>query len=294
MYVLDTSAIKGISGEILRLTKENHDLRISTISVWELLSHLDEGTATNSFLRQRGNVLKCKLMSILDDPIAHHAKQIGIADRIDPSRFEDPEIITQILANLENCESLHDFEKSHVLLSNGEVKTCDNIAEMTRVVLNESEESYLSEFAQAAQELSSYLTANNLDSISDELLAQFILSDLKSSCVEHGLLEKPELVGKLGQSRFFYSGYWYARIRSALEKSGGKPECVSTDRNDFEDGLIISYLDINQPYTLVTNDKDTIAAFKSSKNAYHQKFEGFPLGARCISNDEFVVETTSK
>jgi hypothetical protein len=69
MYILDTSAIQGIAKAKLEVVADKADIFVSTLSVLELGSHLQDSPEEARYLRARGNFLKCAIPSMLEDPL---------------------------------------------------------------------------------------------------------------------------------------------------------------------------------------------------------------------------------
>jgi hypothetical protein len=140
VILLDTSALRAISAEKLISIKNKASLYISPITFYELLCHIDEGENYN---RQKGNVVKCKIINILHDPFAAHAMSVGADKIVNPTRFEDPYIIKQLIDYLETSDSLQNFYSKSITFPDGTISICLDIAKNIRKILEKEEQKYL-------------------------------------------------------------------------------------------------------------------------------------------------------
>jgi len=77
-YVFDTSSLISTGRKYLEVASDKADLCISTISIYELLCHIDEDeSGEDTFSRRKGNLLKCQIPRILNDPFADHTILVG-------------------------------------------------------------------------------------------------------------------------------------------------------------------------------------------------------------------------
>lgn len=286
MFILDTSAIRSISRDKLQSISKNHKVTISPITFYELLCHLDETKNEMTFKRQKGNVLKCQIPEILMDPFALHAVSVRAEKCVNPSRFEEPYIIKQVLEKLEEADNLSKFYSETVVFKDGSTGFCKDIAMKDRKHLEKEETQYLnllniikSDFIEKYPELFSI----DMPPEGFEILAKKCINHLKDTyCKEDGIPDN-DLLSKVYDSIYIYYSYAIANVLKNI-KNGDLFQ-----KNDFEDGYITLHLNLSDNDALVTNDKETIGAFEKTIAALKSIKKDTKV--RVINVPDFLSET---
>ena len=105
-YQFDTNAIQGIGRQVLMNCRaQGHRLIVSTISCFELVSHLDDA----NFRLARGNARKGLLCEILHDPLAEIMLDVGCQTGVHPGRLDDQPALVAILNDLEQSDTYAAF-----------------------------------------------------------------------------------------------------------------------------------------------------------------------------------------
>jgi len=294
MYILDTSALKGIGKSRLEVAKQNHDLAISPLTFYELLCHLDETHGGKTFERQRGYVMKCTIPRILHDPFAYHAIAVGAEHVTNESRFEEPNTISQLLMNLGNASDLNAFYSSTVKFSNGDVGRCRDIADNVRRVLKAEEDRYTAQLILISTEVQGEFSDCATVGLSPQQLASLIAASLKKMIADYrtkdGIIDD-YLATKVTSSMYMHLGYQVARVVEYLQNAREGGTTFNPDPNDCEDSYITMYLELFNRDALVTGDTGTLNALKATKDAFLSVFDGsLQIESRVLSNEDFVAE----
>ena len=94
-YLLDTNAIRSLGGLTLQAVRgAGHELLLSPITLWELISHLGD----EQFALARANARRGNLCQILHDPLAEIMADVGCGAAANPSRFQDRDAVLALTA----------------------------------------------------------------------------------------------------------------------------------------------------------------------------------------------------
>ena len=140
MYILDTSAIRGISGAKLGAAAAKVDIAVSTLSVLELASHLNDSPDETTYLRARGNLIKCQIPQLLDDPFWLLSQKIQSS--ANPTRKEDKIVLSQLMVAAKQSQSLAELEIKTLSYPDGAVASCKDIGKKIEEILKEEEDSF--------------------------------------------------------------------------------------------------------------------------------------------------------
>ena len=187
MILLDTSALRAISSERLIAMKEKVMLSISPITFYELLCHLDEGV---NYDRQKGNIVKCRFANILHDPFAAHAISVGVDKLVNPTRFEDPYMIKQLIDIMMSTGSLQEFYGGLVTFPDGTKSACSDVAENIRKRLEEEEQKYLLNLDVIRSEITKQFPGSKNMNLSPEEMSNMIksgINHLEKSYTDKGI-----------------------------------------------------------------------------------------------------------
>jgi len=255
MYILDTSAIRSISKINLIALAKKVDVYISPLSFLEILCHIDETDKQKTFKKQKGNLLKCKIPTLLDDPFAEHALFVGSTDDINQTRFEDKEMIHQLIKLIDESTSIIDLESKILVYPDGKRCNCKDIGDHIRSILDEEEKNYIKKLKQYKDVLLERKPESHKVEFGSKELAEVI----------SGLLNNSHTSSQSTlQSLFIYTGYIINRLVQYLNKRPGFKGDIFPDRNDCEDSYIALHLKLFSGSTLVTNDKGTISAIEKT------------------------------
>jgi hypothetical protein len=121
-YLFDTSAVRGLSKKAIANLHDKEVLYASSVSFWEILTHLEE-----DFAFHRNELLKLRFFKILDDPHAYLDK-IFLPNNFQlQNRSPDYDIINKMIWNLWNSKSIDAFYSANITDSKGyprETKDC--------------------------------------------------------------------------------------------------------------------------------------------------------------------------
>lgn len=298
MYILDTSALKGIGRAKLEMIVQHHDLAISPMTFHELLCHLDEIDGDMTFERQKGTIMKCQIPRILHDPFAYHALTVGATDVSNPTRFEDTVMIPQLLEILGAAESLEAFYESEVTFPDGSIGSCKDVSARVRKVLDLEEAKYIKHQSVIRQELVENFPKWRSEGITTQQMGNYIVSSLNNLFMsyrnEDGITERL-LPLKVTSSMYMHIGYNAFRAINYMMASREGDRTIAPDPNDCEDSYIAIHLELFKRDVLVTDDKGTLDALRRASEAFHQFFgDGMQIESRVLSNDEFLTETLNK
>ncbi len=110
-YLLDTSAFQAVPGNRLREASLHSRLLVSPFCFWELLTHLDD---EGRFELSKGNLMKLKYVSVLNDPKTSIERDVGPASSDIHQRPADTEFIYATLAALKDSTSVSNFYSKHI------------------------------------------------------------------------------------------------------------------------------------------------------------------------------------
>ena len=292
--ILDTSSLISIGGKHLEVASNKADICISPISIYELLCHIDEHEAgEDTFSRRKGNLLKCKILRVLDDPFAAHAVLVGARESVNPTRFEDKIVLPQLIENLNRSQNLEEFYLTEVQYPNGEYAPVKDVAEKCRNVWEEEKDIYEKNIEYFHKKLMDGIRIEDLEKMQPHefvKLAMGCAHKLAQDYKEDGI-EDSNLVSKVFASIYLYSGYRLAKTKYYMMKAYKNRTKFQIDRNDTEDCYICLHLDLVENCIFVTDDKGTQNALKESLSCLEeisrQKSIPIPINIRIISSDEF-------
>ena len=299
-YIFDTSAIRGTSGSVLEKAAGRHDLRMSPWSFWELVCHLDESLKKvvdeeERFRRQRGQVLKCRHLGVLDEPFAEHAVVVGAGGLVNETRFDDRLIVEQILAALDGSSSQEEFYERTVSYPTGEKGRLEDLAANVRSELDVEESRYVKHVLELANKLDGAFGLTGLRGLSHDDYVQAVVTpcrNLTEQYASEGVAD-PILLGRVIDSLYLHMAYKFGRARSYLLRAGAVAKIVA-DPNDFEDGAIALHIGLSGNRVLVTGDTGTMTALDDGLTALAQsskrKGVSVPISCRVIGPVEFARE----
>lgn len=296
MYILDTCALQSIERPTLELILKKIDIAICPLTFYELLCHLDETKKGKNFDRQKGNVLKCKIPRILQDPFASYTITVGAEKDTNPSRFEEPVVIKQILEKLEKAENLDEFYYETIVFPDGTNGFCNDVAQRCRQVLEREEQRYL-KLLYSLKDMLKYECDNkdsefshiNISSKRFEALISKFVNHLTTAHSEEDDIFDKDLLSKVNSSMYLFFGYVTARVIEYIEVSVSKNIGFKPDKNDCEDAFITLHLQLLREDTLVTNDSGTTKTLEWIIKTLRENQKECKV--RVINSENFILET---
>jgi hypothetical protein len=290
MILLDTSALRAISYERLITIAKKAKVSISPITFYELLCHLDESADYN---RQKGNIVKCRVANILHDPFAAHAMSVGAGKLVNPTRFEDPHMINQLIDKLMSTDSLQRFYGESVTFPDGQRATCLDVAKNIRKILKDEEQKYLQNLDAIRSEITKKVPESKNMNILPEEMSNIIKSGIKhleKSYADKGIKDF-DLLYNIACSLYIFLGYKIARVIRYIELGIASGGGFNPDKNDCEDAYIAIHLNLFRNDIFVTNDKDTIEAINHTVNSFIEMTKNrVEIGIRVLDVDHFFKE----
>lgn len=257
MYILDTSVIRSISQKKLVVAAKTANIAVSTLSVLEIASHLNDSLDNAKYVRVRGNLLKCQIPTLLDDPFWRLSEllQLG-ADR---SRKEDKVVLQRLMESVADSGTLEALDTKTIRYPDGARASCKEVGAKLKGILAEEEKAFVSHIESLAVHAKLDPSQNGQHKLTDQALNGHIvrvaqsLSENTNEDVDRVFLK---LAPYLGYS--LYRLYRYANARPRGERE------IHIDPNDCEDAYIALNLDLHSSDTLVTNDSGTLEAIRST------------------------------
>lgn len=278
-YIFDTSALKSAKSDKIKEISKRERIALSPISIYELVCHLDETkNEEDTFARQKGNLIKSKSFEILHEPFANCATTIGISGVVNPTRFEEPPVLTQLIEQLEKSKTLEEFHTKEVTFPNEDIGRIRDVAANARKTFGEENNRYIKHINTLHQIIEKIGGYGNID-------AKAFVKICESGAASFFDNVDKLLAAKVFASTYAYMGYKLARL---LKYQGN-----NIPKNDTEDSFICLHLNLIEPIALVTNDSGTIdaleVAFKAYREAGGNEGDSYLL-ARVIRLKDFFKE----
>jgi hypothetical protein len=257
-YLLDTSVIRGTPGALLaKAATHGHRLLVSPISVWELLTHFDEGG--KDFKRCSGWLRKLEHCDILDHPDAEIREALGVAEYIqenDRIAWREREGAVMIVKIFASAKSPTDIQRARFFDSSGNLHTAEGCGRRAKAALSQMEDQYTKFMSRLLGEYNAEFSRRERKRgiLTDDEFFELVKREVLriASTADTPIIEAPE-------ERIFE--LVFARIGHALETL---LYCLATNAvprgNDYEDALLCQHIDIATDRVLVTNDAKVRAA----------------------------------
>ncbi|EKS9883923.1 hypothetical protein BTK96_000827 [Burkholderia pyrrocinia] len=287
MYILDTSAIRGISRATLKKAAEKTTVAISTLSVLELASHLNDSNDDTKYSRARGNFLKCQECEILDDPFWLFSQHSQLPANI--TRKEDRPILTQLIAKVEQSQTLNELAQQTLVYPDGATASCEEVGKRIAKILHEEEKEFISNIQNFYSAAKLDPSLNGKHSLTSDALFETLLSSAKAlSAGDNSNLRSKTLLATAP-----YIGYILHRLYLYANRLQPGEFMLNVDRNDCEDAYISLSLNLNSNDTLVTNDTGTLDALNGTIALLSEKLPE-PLSSNYVmSSESFLSLFTS-
>lgn len=286
MYILDTSALRGISKKDLENAANNHAVSISTISILEMASHLSDSSNPLSFSKSRGNFLKCKIPTVLNDPFWAISQKINLP--ANSTRKEDKEILLKLLDVVEESETLEALSKKTLTFPDGNIASCDSVGARISQILAEEENCYFCQILKQARKIALDPSKNGQHKLVANDLFSSQISFTKSLINDDSMLRARSFCATA-----IYTGYILSRLYFYANKRARNTEKITIDKNDCEDAYICLHLDISNNEILVTDDKGTISAIKNTIQLLNAVLPNKISEDKVINTVEFLARIKS-
>jgi hypothetical protein len=288
-YILDTSAVRSVGRARLQAAREaGHELLISTISLWELLSHLGD----ENFALAKANALKAQLCTVLHDPLAEMMDDVGCPEAAHPGRFDEREGVLALLSALESAESYEDFQNREITFR-GETRSARDLSANIVRVFDAEHQTFVEGMQQRCANYVERFGRGNAINLDGEQFCR------EATRLARRLKEDTENAGcdvpfaTLVNRTLLGAGYAVARACAYI---GNVPEGqqAQVDPNDLEDHLISLHVGAVCGRTFVTNDRGTRTAIDRTLAAFHAfaeaEGETFTTTGRVIDGAAFIAE----
>lgn len=287
MYILDTSAIRGISSDKLTAAKSKVGISVSTLTVLELASHLNDSPNECAYLRARGNLLKCQIPLLLDDPFWLLSDKLQLS--ANPTRGEDKLVLSQLLSAVQQSGSLADLDAKTLTYPDGTIASCIDAGKIIEQILQKEETTFVAHVKSLPALAGLDPLLNGKHTLTSEALFGYLADAAKSL--------SPTIDGSLQAKTFLatapYFGYLMHRLyQYANRRSHGETE-LHIDSNDCEDAYIALSLDLHTFDTLVTNDQGTLAALRNTITLLNEILPTSLNSSLVMSNYEFLCSIES-
>lgn len=243
-YILDTSAFRAISGSTLATASQNTRLFVSPFCFWELLTHLeDEG----QFDRVKGNLMKFRHVSVLDDPWASVERGTVLPGDEVRERPEDDEIIYATLAALRDSASVSQFYEKHICDGRKRIRQIGGCVDRVRDILKVEErqfQDYVTKIMAVVRDgLVSLATPNDRHRGSLQIVDAWWIQ------LGNRIDRSESVRERLKKRTYVFSSYVLHLAADYLKRGSTK-----VDQNDFEDAKFCQHLALDAEMTAVTGD----------------------------------------
>lgn len=282
MYILDTSAIRGISSNKLKTAASKFPIAVSTLSVLELASHLNDSSNDDDYLRARGNFLKCQIPHMLDDPFWLLSQRIQ--SPVNPTRSEDKAVLGQLITAVEQSQTLAELNTKILSYPDGATASCRDIGIEIKEILKQEEDSFVSHIQSLPPLAKLDPTLNGKHCLDAKVFLEQLIA------VTQSLSESQDTTIK---ARTFlatapYAGYLIHRTYQYANRLPPGEEVTSVDPNDCEDAYISLCLDLHEGDILVTNDQGTLTALRSTVKLLNEALPSSTISNCVISSTELT------
>jgi len=285
MYILDTSVIRSISKKKLLVAAETANIAVSTLSVLEIASHLNDSSDNAKYVRVRGNLLKCQIPTLLDDPFWRLSELLqSVAD---PTRKEDKVVLQRLMAAVADSGTVEALETKTLLYPDGASTSCREVGARIKAILKEEEEAFVSHIKSLAVHANLEPSQNGQHRLTSQALIGHITTVTQSLPMN----TDRHLPAKVFLATASYFGYSLHRLyQYANARPRGERE-LHFDPNDCEDAYIALNLDLHSSNTLVTNDSGTFEAIRGTAALLNEILPNIIDPKRVVMSDTEFLDT---
>lgn len=276
-YIFDTSAFRAIPEDSLEAASHNVHLVVSPFCFWELLTHLEDN---GQFDRVKGNLMKLRHMSVLDDPWASVESDIVLPDDDVLKRPDDSGLIYAILAALHESHSVSQFYGKRARDGRDQLREIDGCVARAAQILKAEEQRFL----EYVSNVMSFVRDGRVSiaTPADRHLA--IIQIVDAWWIQLGQrVDGSELVRQRLEERTYVFSSYVLHLAADYVKRGS----TNVDRNDFEDGKFCQHLTLGAEMTAVTVDvtlkrclENTLAVLNALPDLPYRR----DLQVRCVTD----------
>lgn len=242
LHLLDTSFIKGNSGQFLDGLAKEHLMCAPPYTVWESMSHL-----STDWQRARGNLRKYRWITILDNPMALLEPFQNRPEG--PAEWPNEEsALRPLLTNIDAADSFDEFCRNSTFqgmqrpdLVAGCIETAKKQLEILEV-----------EHLQARTSIRKLVAQEQKGTMDDDTLSRLVLQRIQNFAVmfKKGGAIVPNMEERLTVLMYYHFGYVYL-LEYEKEQTGAKPR-----ENDYEDSFLFQHIHLDNNTHLYTRDGD--------------------------------------
>ena len=223
---------------VLLRTLESGRAALSPWSVWEILSHLDEG----EFARQRGYLARLLAAPLLERD-AH--QRLRWRFRIDRRTDTDADLLRRLLANLHDSRTLAEFHQKPLIDIRGRTRLVSDVAARARGALAQQENRYV----------------EMVQKCIDRLRSAYVNIDDEERLEANGLVEGHAIQLKRGGARGRGFGrvvrnesyFFWATVLEHAVLYLRRPSAI-LDPNDFEDAVSCGHIRLGDSWVVIVQD----------------------------------------
>ncbi len=288
-YLLDTNALCSLGDATLEAARgAGHELLVSPVSLWELISHLED----EPFALPSANARRAGLCQILDDPLAEIMADLGCGAAANPTRFRDRNAVLALLRELETATS-YSALCGRAIIVDEEVRSLAGVASNAVSVFEEEQGRYVEAMREQCTAYVDRYGRRGTINLGSEQFCQ------ESLQLARGLREDAQAAGcsltftRIADRTALGFGYFVARACAYVGNVGdGQPLVI--DPNDLEDYFVCLHLGISSGRVFVTDDRGTRRAVDRTLEAFRscasEMRRPFLTEARVITTAEFRAE----
>ncbi len=243
--LLDTSVFKALAAGQLEMASLSANLYVSPFCFWELLTHLED---TEQFARVKGNMLKFRHVTVLDDPRAEVERLVVQPSDSVHARVMDPDLIYAALAALCDSRSVDKFYSRFIRVGSGQIHQVEGCVSRARLCLQAEEDRFralLRDIVLAVRDGRVHLAGvHDYDQGAQDLCRGWWRQ------IRTRTDETPLGYERFARKTGMYHCYLLHRAREYADR--GNTEGI--DPNDFEDARACLHVGLRDLTAVVTND----------------------------------------
>jgi len=282
-YILDTSALRGMSISNAQKAGKSFNTWVPTLAVLEVADDFKREMTDTEFRRQKSNIAKVKfLKGIIDDPFVI-LRDRGTISSINEGKRDDKRLLMRLIESISCVRSVD-------ALYNLPIKE-DDYRPLNWGILEKLKKEIDKEKREYTERIRSMWNNNKLSfqNNPDRIMTAEIYFSALDSFVKQSNLKgiarnkyESDFAIHLG-----YIVYCLVKYRMNLKLGADIPDISQLDGNDYFDGMILLYLSLRKTDTLVLGDVKTISAIERTLQIIRLSDRKFSR----ITNKEFYITT---
>ena len=281
-YLFDTNALQSIGRQVLTNCRaQGYRLIVSTITCFELVSHLDDA----NFHLARGNARKGLLCEVLHDPLGEIMLDVGCESDVHPGRLDDQPALIAILNQLELADTYADFMQREVDLI-GQRHRIGDIARNLRTEFDCDRQRFVDAMRARCRTYVERYGREAPSNLRGRSSAERRSGWLTAPSNTLPTLDAPRREMPSRIERFWDAVTGVARVCMYIA-SVGVGQQMAIDGNDYEDYLICLHMGVSNDRIFVTNDGGVDPALDRTITAFAAYFSG--QGRQFVSNSSIIT-----